>query len=148
MILVQDEKVYDSSIGKPLLLQDFLFKDKFEGITDVQFQQSIDIVNTMFTGVRTLWAKQETIERQQKINLVLSYMVGWNLLSLYPGSAPGIGNMGSVPLLGKSIDNISLKYRSLTHQEGTVLDSLTTNYFGIQALLMLQSAPEMYQLYV
>jgi hypothetical protein len=71
-------------------------------------------------------------------------------MSLYPDSVSGgISGMGSLPLDSKSIHDIHIKFRDLVRQDGHgILDSLITNYFGQQALLEFQSAPEMYILVI
>jgi len=128
-------------------LQDFLYKDFFQGITDAQFAIALEMVKTRFHGVASLWAILDEATRNAKRKLCYSNLLGWQLMCLYPDSAIGISGMGSMPLDSKSIHDISIKYRNLVKQDSHgILDSLITNYFGQQALLELQSAPEMYQL--
>ena len=131
----------------PMRLQDFLYRDFFTGITDAQFQIALEMVKTRFYGVASLWGICEKDIRDAKRKLCYSNLLAWQLMSLYPDSAVGISGMGSLPLDAKSIHDISIKFRNLIKQDGHgILDSLITNYFGQQALLELQSAPEMYQL--
>lgn len=48
----------------------------------------------------------------------------------------------------KKIDYISLQYRDVVRAAGSgVLDMLTTNEWGMEALMMIQSAPENYMLH-
>ena len=50
-----------------------------------------------------------------------------------------------MPVKSKKIDYISIQYRDLVRAAGSgVLDMLTTNEWGMQALVMIQSAPENY----
>lgn len=129
-------------------LQDFLYKDFFTGITDAQFAVALEIIKTRFYGVASLWGICDPATRTAKRRLCYSNLLAWQLMALYPESVPeGTANMGALPLDAKTIENISLKYRDLIRQDTHgILDSLMTNYFGQQALLELQSAPEMYML--
>lgn len=128
-------------------LQDFLFKDFFYGITDAQFAVALEMVKTRFHGVAELWGILDFETRQAKRRLCYSNLLAWQLMMLYPSNVQGISGMGSIPLDSKSIHDISIKYRNLVKQDGHgIFDSLVTNYFGQQALLELQSAPEMYML--
>lgn len=131
----------------PMRLQDFLYKSFFTGITDEQFATALEMVKTRFHGVASMWAICNKETREAKRRLCYSNLLAWQLMSLYPESATGVSGMGSLPLDSKSIHDISIKYRNLVRQDGHgILDSLITNYFGQQALMEMQSAPEMYEL--
>lgn len=133
---------------KYLELNDFKFRDKFDGITDIEFENALQMVNAQFSGVYSLWATMSPAERLAKRELCINYLIGWQLMLLYPDSVDGMGSVGGMPLDSKKIGPIALKYRDLVRQSGSgVLDMLTTNTFGLLALQMLQSAPENYLLY-
>jgi hypothetical protein len=128
-------------------LQDFLYRDFFVGITDAKFAVALEMVKTRFHGVASLWEICDEETKAAKRRLCYSNLLAWQLMSLYPDSAQGVSGMGSLPLDMKAIHDIKIKYRDLIRQDTHgILDSLITNYFGQQALLELQSAPEMYML--
>lgn len=131
-----------------LELHDFKFKDRFLDLTDMQFQSALQIVNAQFSGVYSLWASLPPDEATAKRELCINYLLGWQLTVLYPNQAIDAGSTGSMPLASKRIDKISIKYRDTLRQAGSgTLDMLTTNSYGLQALQMIQNAPENYVLY-
>ena len=130
-----------------LLLEDFTFKDKFVDLTDLQFSQALQMVNAEFSGVYTLWSILPPTERRAKRELCINYLVAWKLASMYPENAVDISGTGGVPLISKKAGPIFIKYKSLVRQEDSILSMLTTNQYGIEALTMIQSAPEMYQVF-
>lgn len=134
---------------KYLELGDFKFRDKFdESITDIEFENALQMVNAQFSGVYSLWAAMSPAERLAKRELCINYLIGWQLMMMYPNSVDEMGSVGGMPLDSKRIGPIALKYRDLVRQSGSgVLDMLTTNTFGLLALQMLQAAPENYLLY-
>lgn len=126
-------------------LEDFMFKDRFLDLTDVQLGTALQIVNAQFSGVYTLWALLPPLERDAKRKLCINYLLAWQLATMYPDQANVSGGTGSMPLKGKKIDGITLQYRDVVKASGSgVLDMLTTNEFGMQALMLIQSAPENY----
>lgn len=53
-----------------------------------------------------------------------------------------------MPLASKKAGPIFIKYKDVVRQSGSgVLEMLTTNQFGMEALMMIQCAPENYQFY-
>lgn len=129
-----------------LLLGDFKFRSRFQGLTDDQLSQALQIVNAQFSGVYHLWSILPPDERRAKRELCINYLLGWQLANSYPENAVGVQGVGAIPLDSKKIGPIMLHYRSMVRQGGSVLDILTTNEFGLEALLMLQTAPETYLL--
>lgn len=126
-------------------LEDFMFADKFLNLTDFQLGRALQIVNAQFSGVYTLWASLSPTERDAKRKLCINYLLAWQLATLYPDQAIMGAGMGGMPLKSKKIDSISLQYRDLVRAGGSgVLDMLTTNEWGLEALIMIQSAPENY----
>ena len=66
---------------------------------------------------------------------------------MYPESALNVSGTGGLPISSKKAGPIFIKYRELLRQEDSVLSMLTTNQYGIEALTMIQSAPEMYMVF-
>lgn len=131
-----------------LLLEDFTFKDKFVDLTDLQFSQALQMVNAEFSGVYTLWSILPPDERRAKRELCINYLLAWKLASMYPEQALGVSGTGGLPLSSKKAGPIFIKYKNLVRQEDSILSMLTTNQYGVEALTMIQSAPEMYMVYV
>jgi hypothetical protein len=99
----------------------------------------------MFYGVQYLWAIMPKDIAERKRRLCMNYLLGWQLLTQHPDKGRSISSMGAIPLTGKAIDDVKLNFASIERQAGGLTD-LTTNAFGIEALLMIQSAPETFQL--
>ena len=131
-----------------LLLEDFTFKDKFVDLTDLQFSQALQMVNAEFSGVYTLWSTLPPDERRAKRELCINYLLAWKLASMYPEQALGVSGTGGLPLSSKKAGPIFIKYKNLVRQEDSILSMLTTNQYGVEALTMIQSAPEMYMVFV
>ena len=131
-----------------LLLEDFTFKDKFVDLTDLQFSQALQMVNTEFSGVYTLWSILPPTERRAKRELCINYLLAWKLASMYPDQALEVSGTGGLPLSSKKAGPIFIKYRNMVRQEDSILSMLTTNQYGVEALTMIQSAPEMYMVFV
>lgn len=130
-----------------LLIDDFRLRNRFQDLTEDQIYQALQMVNAQFSGVYRLWSFLPPDEKRAKRELCINYLLGWQLANSYPENAVGVQGVGAVPLSSKKIGPISLGYRDLVRQSGSgVLDMLTTNEFGIQALLMIQTAPENFML--
>jgi hypothetical protein len=126
-------------------LADFMFSDHFTDLTDAQLGKALQIVNAQFSGVYTLWAFLPPEERDAKRKLCMNYLVAWQLAMLYPEQAILSGGAGAMPLKSKKIDYVSLQYRDVVRAAGSgVLEMLTTNEWGMEALVMIQSAPDNY----
>lgn len=130
-----------------LLLDDFKFRDRFADLTEMQFTQALQMINAEFSGVYTLWSILPPDEAHAKRELCINYLVAWKLASMYPESALDIAGTGGVPISSKKAGPIFIKYRDLVRQEDSVLSMLTTNQYGIEALTMIQCAPEMYRVF-
>lgn len=128
-------------------LVEFKFQDKFIGVTDLQIQQALEIVNAEFSGVGTLWSILPPDAAFAKRELCINYLLAWKLMSLYPESAIDASGMGNIPLSSKKAGPIFIKYKELVRQDQSVLSVLTTNSYGVEALMMIQSAPEMYMVF-
>ena len=134
-------------------LQDFMFANRFRDFNDPELQEAVSYVNAMFPGVASLWSAEycplTDEERNAKRFTCYNFLVAWYIVQNYPSRVVGGvsgGAMGGMPLESKSIEDVSIKYKNVIRQGGA-LALLTTNTFGIQALEMLQSAPENFVLF-
>ena len=131
-----------------ILIRDFKFKDKFVNLTQAQLDNAFAIVEVQFSGVNKLWGFLPPLEADAKRELCFNYLIAWMLTNLYPGQTTGVASSGAMPLSSKKAGPIFIKYRDSVRQSGSgVLESLTTNEFGIQALMMIQCAPECYMFF-
>ena len=127
----------------------FRFADRFTDLSIAQIQDALDIINVQFSGVYTLWRFLPPAEAQAKRELCIDYLLAWKLMQMYPDNeSAGSAGTGAMPLSSKKVGPIFIKYRDVVRQSGSgLLDQLTTNMYGIEALSMLQSAPEMYEVF-
>ena len=131
-----------------MLVDDFQFKHNFLNLTDEQLSKALQIVNAQFSGVYSLWDMLPPAEKQAKRKLCINYLLAWQLMTLYPLQVTGVSGTGGMPLASKKAGPIFIKYKDVVRQSGSgVLDMLTTNQFGLEALTMIQCAPENYQFY-
>ena len=132
---------------KMVELNDFMFKDDFLALTDLQVQKALQIINAEFSGVYTLWSFLPPDEARAKRELCINYLVAWKLVQLYPDSALNVSSTGGLPLSSKKAGPIFIKYRDTVRQGDSMLSMLTTNQYGVEALTMIQSAPEMFMVF-
>lgn len=126
-----------------LLIGDFFLRNRFlSSLSDDMISQALRVVNAQFSGVYSLWSILPPDEARAKRELCINYLVGWQLAYNYPSYAINVQGVGAIPLSSKKIGPISLTYRNMLRQAGGALDMLTTNEFGIEALSMIQTAPE------
>lgn len=129
-------------------LSEFKFRDRFQGITDTQLAQAYQIINAQFSGVYSLWRLLPPEDARAKRELCINYLIAWKLMDMYPDSALDATGTGAMPLESKKVGPISIKYKNTVRQgDSGILMMLTTNEYGLQALTMLQSAPEMYMVF-
>lgn len=132
---------------KMVELNDFMFKDDFLALTDLQVQKALQIINAEFSGVYTLWSFLPPDEARAKRELCINYLVAWKLVQLYPDSAMNVSSTGGLPLSSKKAGPIFIKYKDTVRQGDSMLSMLTTNQYGVEALTMIQSAPEMFMVF-
>ena len=132
---------------KMVELNDFMFKDDFLALTDLQVQKALQIINAEFSGVYTLWSFLPPDEARAKRELCINYLVAWKLVQLYPDSALNVASTGGLPLSSKKAGPIFIKYKDTVRQGDSMLSMLTTNQYGVEALTMIQSAPEMFMVF-
>lgn len=128
-------------------LNDFMFRDRFSGLTDTQFMSALQIINAQFSGVYSLWSFLPPEDALAKRRLCINYLIAWKLVSMYPELAIGVAGTGGMPIGSKKAGPIFIKYKNMVRQEDSTLAMLTTNQYGIEALTMIQSAPECYMVY-
>ncbi len=128
-------------------LNDFRFKDRFVGLTDAQFTEALQIVNAQFSGVYSLWSILPPEDAHAKRELCINYLIAWKLVQMYPEYAMGVAGTGGMPIGSKKAGPIFIKYKEMVRQEDSVLAMLTTNQYGVEALAMIQSAPEQYMMF-
>lgn len=128
-------------------LANFQFKDRFVGLSDADFMNALQIVNAQFSGVYTLWSILPPDDAHAKRELCINYLVAWKLVQLYPDKAIGVAGTGGMPIGSKKAGPIFIKYKNMVRQEDSTLAMLTTNQYGIEALTMIQSAPETYMVF-
>ena len=128
-------------------LNDFRFKDRFVGLTDTQFAEALQIVNAQFSGVYSLWSILPPEDARAKRELCINYLIAWKLVQMYPETATGVAGTGGMPIGSKKAGPIFIKYKNMVRQEDSILSMLTTNQYGIEALTMIQSAPEQYMVF-
>jgi hypothetical protein len=131
-----------------MLAMDFLFIDNFPDLSVEQIERASEAARDIFYGVRTLWrvrgVPSEVAERKRE--LCYQLLTAWQLAMWFPQSVEGVAINGGLPLQSKSIKNISLSFLNIVRQ-GTSLAELQLNPFGVQALEMIQSAPENFMLF-
>ena len=132
---------------KMVELNDFMFKDDFLVLTDLQVQKALQIINAEFSGVYTLWSFLPPDEARAKRELCINYLVAWKLVQLYPDSALNVSSTGGLPLSSKKAGPIFIKYKDTVRQGDSMLSMLTTNQYGVEALTMILSAPEMFMVF-
>lgn len=129
-------------------VDDFKFKDNFVDLTLDQIHKALQIVNAQFSGVYTLWNMLPPGDASAKRELCINYLLAWQLMTLYPTQVVGVGGTGGMPIQSKKAGPIFIKYRDTIRQAGSgALEMLTTNQFGLEALMMIQGAPENYLFY-
>lgn len=136
-----------------MLLQDFMFGNRFRDLTDPEIDEAISYVNAMFPGVAYLWGAEYCVltdeERNAKRLTCYNFLTCWYLVQNYPSKVVGGisgGSMGGLPLESKSMNDVAVKFRNVVRQ-GSQMSLLTTNSYGVQALEMMQSAPENFVLF-
>lgn len=123
---------------------DFMFAHKFTPtLTDEIVGEACNEIESRFSGILTLWKVLPPKAREAKRRLCLNYLVAWQIMNMHPDLAPGIAGTGAMPLKYKMIGDVHLGY-NMPLRDGSLLKNLTTNVFGLQALEMIQTAPENY----
>ena len=126
--------------------EEFKFADNFPTLTDADINAAFEIVSVMFSGVLSCWQVLSEPARTAKRTLLLNLLIGWYLLDANPQSASGVMGNGGMAVTSKSIGGTSLSFEGMEAQEG--IEQLNSNVFGQKALMMIQSIPERFGIYV
>jgi hypothetical protein len=125
--------------------QEFLYASNFPTLTDTDIDTAYETVATIYSGVLQLWRVLPEEIRARKRTLCMNLLVAWYLLDTQPSNAVGVMGNGGMALSSKSIGGTSLSFTDMDAQEG--LKQLNSNVFGQKALMMIQSAPERFNIY-
>lgn len=125
-----------------MLPGDFIFIDNFQDLTPVQVQEAIFAIEGTWTGVNTLWGILPKVTRESKRRLCMNYLVAWYLADMYPSKLKGVYNNSGAPLRSKEVGGVYLTFKDRKVQGD--LESLTSNIYGLKALDMLVTCPDMF----
>ena len=125
---------------------DFLYAANFPDLTDAQINAAYTEVATIYSGINSLWGVLPAATAEAKRTLCMNLLTAWYLADMNPSSLSGVIGNGGMAVSSKSIGGTSLSFQDMDAQEG--LKQLNSNVFGQKALMLIQSAPERYALYV
>lgn len=125
---------------------DFLYAANFPDMSDDEINAAYETVSAMYSGVNSLWGVLDAETKKAKRTLCMNMLTAWYLLDFNPTRASGVMGNGGMAVDSKSIGGTSLSFQSMEAQEG--VKQLNSNVFGQKALMLLQSAPERFGIYV
>ena len=125
---------------------DFLYASNFPDLTSDEINAAYETVSTIYSGVMSLWGVLSADVAAKKRTLCMNLLTAWYLADLNPQSLSGVIGNGGMAISSKSIGGTSLSFQDMDAQEG--LKQLNSNAFGQKALMLIQSAPERFALYV
>lgn len=126
--------------------QDFLYAANFPELTDNEINEAYTEVSVIYSGVNSLWGVLPAAVATSKRNLCMNLLTAWYIADMNPSALSGVIGNGGMAVSSKSIGGTSLSFQDMDAQEG--LKQLNSNVFGQKALMLIQSAPERYALYV
>ncbi len=121
----------------------FPFTANFPTLTNGQVDAACVSIEAEWSGIQELF--QTVANGAAKRNILEGYLVGWWLSDMYPTKVQGVSGDGGMPLTSKSIGGVSMTRKDLEMQPA--LKQLESNAFGVKALSMLKSAPEMFTMF-
>ena len=124
---------------------DFTYSSNFPSLTTAQIDAAIGVVETMYSGILECWNNLSEPLRANKRKLVENLLTAWYLANEYPSAVRGVSSNGGQLLSSKSIGGTSVSYQQIAMQRG--LEYLLSNKFGMEAAMMILSAPEMMSIY-
>lgn len=127
-----------------MLAGDFRFISRFNNLPAGAVEEAIDYIEVSWCGIRTLWSKFTPVIRDEKRELCINYLVAWYLADLYPGSIQGVYTQNGANLKSKNIGGTEVSFNPRKVQAS--LEVLTTNIFGMRALDMITTCPDMFLL--
>lgn len=125
-----------------MLVGDFMFIKSFSGIPEEDVQIAINSVQVSWSGVASLWSTSTKSVGEAKRNLCYNYLVAWYLSDMFPTLSKGTFSTGGAPLKSKDIGGVSVAFKDRKIQPE--LEALTSNIYGIRALDMLTTCPDMF----
>lgn len=127
-----------------MLAGDFMFSSRFTELPVGAIEEAIAYIEVAWCGIRTLWSKFSPVLREQKRDLCINYLVAWYLADLYPASIQGVYTQNGANIRSKNIGGTEISFNPRKVQAS--LEVLTTNIFGIRALDMITTCPDMFLL--
>ena len=127
-----------------MLAGDFMFAGRFNDLPQGAIEEAIAYIETAWCGIRTLWTKLQPVLRDQKRELCINYLVAWYLADLYPSTIQGVFTQNGANIRSKNIGGTEVSFNPRKVQAS--LEVLTTNIFGIRALDMITTCPDMFLL--
>ena len=127
-----------------MLAGDFRFTARFTNLPSGAIEEAIDYIEVAWCGIRTLWTRLKPALRDEKRELCINYLVAWYLADLYPASIQGVYTQNGANIRSKNIGGTEISFNSRKVQAS--LEVLTTNIFGLRALDMIASCPDMFLL--
>jgi len=120
------------------------------GNYDAVIADAIDAVYDMFNGVNTMWDMESDQVWYDKTIRCYLFLTAWYIADMYPTYYKGGMVMGPLSLASKKIGDVEIRYAPKQKRSTTdeVLDSLASNVFGRNALMMLRSNLKRFRLYV
>lgn len=127
-----------------MLAGDFMFAKRFTELPEGAVEEAIAYIEVAWYGVTTLWSKLQPELRTEKRVLCINYLVAWYLADLYPASIQGVYTQNGANIRSKNIGGTEISFNPRKVQAS--LEVLTTNIFGLRALDMIASCPDMFLL--
>lgn len=122
----------------------FRFRRYFIGIPEEGINEVIDETYAIWAGTQCFWASLEPVSQQLKRDLLISFLIAWQLADLYPDQTENAMNNAGMPLMSKESGGVILKFLPVKVQDA--MYPLLSNTFGIRALNMIMSAPERFKI--
>lgn len=127
-----------------MLAGDFMFAERFKNLPGGAIEEAIAYIEVAWFGITSMWSKLPPILRDQKRNLCINYLVAWYLADLYPSTIQGVFTQNGANIRSKNIGGTEVSFNS-RHVQAS-LEVLTTNIFGIRALDMITTCPDVFLL--
>jgi hypothetical protein len=121
----------------------FPFIANFPTLTAGQVDAACVSIEAEWSGIQELFAT--VANGAAKRTILEGYLVGWWLADMYPTKVLGVSGDGGMPLTSKSIGGVSISRKDLEAQ--SPMKQLESNVFGVKALSMIKSAPEMFTMF-
>lgn len=127
-----------------MLAGDFMFAGRFMDLPEGAIEEAIAYIEVAWCGISSMWARLSPELRDQKRNLCINYLVAWYLADLYPSTIQGVFTQNGANIRSKNIGGTEISFNS-RHVQAS-LEVLTTNIFGLRALDMITTCPDIFLL--